>query len=100
MAERVTRNRDVPGATVGGRMAGTHTPRARSRSEAATASASAPTTTGMIGEGWPGRPTAAATRATCPASLARRRSPSPDRITPTAARAAAASAGVGAVVKM
>ena len=60
-----------------------------------TARRSSPTTTGTIGLGWPGRNNA---------TLARRRSvrrrPSSPRTRPTAARAAAASTGEGAVVKM
>ena len=45
-------------------------------------------------------PIASATRSTCLAAGRRRPSPSAERTTPRAARAAAASAGVGAVVKM
>ena len=51
-----TRRRDVPGATVGGRIAGTTMPCSRNIvAAAATARASSPQRYGRIGEGWPGR---------------------------------------------
>jgi hypothetical protein len=94
-AEKVTRRREVPSGTVGGRMAGTRRPRASRASAAATAAASSPSTTGTMGDGWPG-----ASRSTWPRSRARRASPSALRTIPRAAWAAAASAGERAVVKM
>ena len=45
---------DWPGATVGGRMAGTSRPCSSSRADAASAASSSPSTIGMIGDGWPG----------------------------------------------
>ena len=86
----------VPGATVGGRMAGTSRP--RSSSAAAAADGRAPRRRGRPGRSatggraGPGRRGAAAGR---PGA-----SPSAERTTRRAARAAAASAGVEAVVKM
>jgi hypothetical protein len=81
-------------------MAGTHSPWARSVDEAATASASSPITIGTTGEAWYGRSKAANTRDTCPPNRDRSASPGSDRTMATAAKAAAASAGVVAVVKM
>ena len=89
------RRRELPGGTVGGRIAGTSRPRSRRALEAATARASSPRTTGTMGEGWPSR-----TRSTWLRSRATRPAPSGDRRTRTAANAAAVSAGVEAVVKM
>ena len=48
-AENVTRRRDVPAGTVGGRIAGTQRPRASSASLAASAAASLPSSIGWIG---------------------------------------------------
>ena len=53
-ADRVTRSRLVPTGTVGGRMAGTHSPSSSSAAEASRAACSLPRTIGMIGLGWPG----------------------------------------------
>ena len=94
-ADSATRRREVPGGTVGGRMAGTSMPSSSSDAAASSVACSSPITTGTIGDGCPGR-----SRSTC----ARRRScsarPSSERSTVEAASAAAVSAGVDAVVKM
>ena len=96
----------VPAGTVGGRIAGTHRPSASSAADASRARCSVPRMTGMIGlEGWSGR-AAAPNWSVPPTRLtrsARRRtsvSPSDERSTPSAASAAAASAGDSPVVKM
>src|SRR5437764_671561 len=83
------RSRDVPGATVGGRIAGTSNPRSRRAALAASALRSSPSTTGTIGEGWPG-----AMRSTWRRRVATRASPSGERTTRRAARAAAEPAAV------
>ena len=57
--------------------------------------ASSPKTTGTIGDGWPGRSRSTLARRRVMSSL-----PSVEPMTPTAARAAAVSAGERAVVKM
>ena len=93
--DTATRSRQVPGATVGGRMAGTSRPRSSSAAAAASARSSEPSTTGTIGDGCPG-----ATTSTFARSLATSPSPSAERRTPSAARAAAVSGGLEAVVKM
>ena len=100
-ADSVTRSRLVPTGTVGGRMAGTHSPRASSAAEASSAASSLPRTTGMIGLGWSGgaRP-ASASRSIRAARRAVKAAPSAERTIRSAASAAAASAGVSAVEKM
>jgi hypothetical protein len=92
---RGVRGRAVPGWTKGGPMAGTHTPWSRSAADAVTARSFDPRMMGMMGLGWPG-----ATRPMLLVSLARNRSPSGLESRRTAARAAALSGGVGAVLKM
>ena len=49
-AESAIRRRHVPGATVGGRIAGTSSPSARSAADTSTARASSPNITGTIGD--------------------------------------------------
>ena len=100
-ADNVTRRRLVPTGTVGGRMAGTHRPSWSSAADALSAACSLPSTTGMIGLGCPGgaKP-ASATRSISAARRPVRAAPSAERRMRSAARAAAASAGVGAVEKM
>ena len=94
-ADRAIRSRQVPSATVGGRMAGTRRPRSTSAWDTSSARDSVPSSTGTIGLGWPGT-----NRSTLDRSCATSASPSADVTMPTAAVAAAMSAGVDAVVKM
>ena len=54
-ADSVTRSRAVPGATVGGRIAGTYRPCSKSAAAAASARSSVPHTNGKMGDGCPGR---------------------------------------------
>ena len=91
----------MPTGTVGGRMAGTHSPSWSSAADALSAACSLPSTMGMIGLGCPGgaKP-ASVTRSISAARRPVRAAPSADRTIRSAARAAAASAGVGAVEKM
>ena len=49
-ADIATRKRDVPAGTVGGRIAGTSSPRSSSSAAAARARASSPSRIGMIGD--------------------------------------------------
>ena len=100
-ADSVTRRRLVPTGTVGGRMAGTHRPSSSSAADASSAACSLPSTTGMIGLGCPGGANpASVTRSISAARRPVRAAPSADRTIRSAASAAAASAGVGAVEKM
>ena len=100
-ADSVTRRRLVPTGTVGGRMAGTHRPSWSSAADALSAACSLPRTTGMIGLGCPGGANpASATRSISAARRPVRAAPSAERRMRSAASAAAASAGVGAVEKM
>ena len=86
-AESATRRREVPGATVGGRMAGTRSPRS---SSAAAARAPAPRRRRRPARSATGGRAAAGRR--CARSRARSASPSGARTIPSAASAAAASA--------
>ncbi len=89
-ALRVTRRRDVPRATVGGRIAGTISPCSSIAAAAATARASSPHTKGTIGDGWPSR-----TRSTFARRRATSAAPSAERRTRRAASAAARVGGRG-----
>ena len=53
-ADTVTRRRELPGGTVGGRIAGTRKPFSSSVAEAASAPSASPMITGRIADGWPG----------------------------------------------
>ena len=98
-AETVTRNRLVPAGTVGGRMAGTHKPSASRAADASRARCSVPRITGMMGlEGWsrvPGPPgwSPLADPRHQVGQAPDQRVPFGERRTPSAASAAAASAG-------
>ena len=94
-AESVMRSRELPGGTVGGRMAGTSRPRSSSAAEAATARASSPSTTGTMGDGWPGR-----TRSTWPAAGPPGRRPPPSAGPGPRPGPRRCRPGVEAVVKM
>ena len=95
-AESATRSRDVPGGTVGGRMAGTSSPRRAGRRPPRARAPRRRTTNGTIGDGCPGRSRSTLARSRATQLVALRASGRP------AARpsAAAVSAGVDAVVKM
>ena len=90
------RRRDVPGATVGGRIAGTSRPRSAMNAAASSAACSSPSTTGHDRR----RVTGAHALDVAAQAAPRARRLRANAARRSAARAAAVSAGVDAVVKM